>query len=303
MRKGIEKAVKILKNGGIVIFPTDTAFGIGCRIDDEKAIKRLFEIRKRPKTKAVPVLFSSVDMVRKYVEEIPQDVEKLMKKYWPGALTIILQCNRVKVPSLVRGGGQTLGVRIPNHKVVQAIISEVGVPILGPSANFSGEKTPFKFEDLNPELVGLVDYVLNEKVSLEGNVSTVIDCSVRPWEIVRQGAVRILNSEFIIQNATLLIDTADNKKITVGLSIDGQEFINTKEIKSNKTQVVLPMIDEILKKHSLKPENLSGIQVNPGPGSYTGLRVGVAIANVLSFVLKLPVNGKQVGEVILPIYT
>lgn len=193
MNQKIAKAIKVFKNGGIVIFPTDTAFGIGCRIDKESSVRRLFEIRKRPKTKAVPVLFSSIDMVEEYVKEIPQDVGQLMKTYWPGALTLILQCNKVKVSSLVRGGGQTLGVRIPNHKIILEIISRVGVPVLGPSANFSGEKTPFRFEDLNPELVKLADYVLDGEVGLEKNVSTVIDCTVDHWKIVREGVVKISN--------------------------------------------------------------------------------------------------------------
>lgn len=194
MDQQIKEAVKVLKNGGIVIFPTDTAIGIGCKMNDEKAVERLFKIRRRPKTKAVPVLVDSVSMARTYVKEIPHDVEKLMKKYWPGALTLILQCNKVKVPSLVRGGGQTLGVRMPNHEIILKIISEVAVPILGPSANFSGEKTPYSFEDLNPELVKQADYVLNGKVGLERKVSTVIDCTVTPWKVIREGAVKIIDN-------------------------------------------------------------------------------------------------------------
>ena len=88
----------------------------------------------------------------------------------------------------------------------------------------------------------------------------------------------------------------------VGLLINGKDDIKTKEIISNKTQIILPMIDEILKKHKVKLEDISEIKVNTGPGSFTGLRVGLAIANALSFVLKIPVNGKKVGEVILPTY-
>lgn len=101
----------------------------------------------------------------------------------------------------------------------------------------------------------------------------------------------------------LILDTADNKKITVGLIIDGKKDIKTKKITSNKTQIILPMIDGILKKHLLKSTDLSEIQINAGPGSFTGLRIGLAIANALSFVLKIPVNGKKIGEIILPIYT
>lgn len=100
---------------------------------------------------------------------------------------------------------------------------------------------------------------------------------------------------------TLFLDTADNKKTIVGLIIDGKKDIQIENVKCNKTQVVLPMVDKLLKKHSLKPKDISGIQINAGPGSFTGLRVGLAIANALSFELKIPINGKS-GEIILPIY-
>ena len=186
----IQKGIEILKDGGIVIFPTDTAFGIGCRIDKESSVKRLFELRKRPLSQAVPVLFDSIKMVEDYVEEIPEQVQSLMQKYWPGALTIVLSCKTDKVPSLVRGGGQTLGVRIPNHKITLELIKGAGSPILGPSANFHGEKTPYKFEDLEPGLVQKADFAIHG-ITSEGNVSTVIDCSVRPWKIIREGVIKL----------------------------------------------------------------------------------------------------------------
>lgn len=103
--------------------------------------------------------------------------------------------------------------------------------------------------------------------------------------------------------STLILDTSDNEKITVGLIINGQKDVQAKRIVSNKTQIILPMIDKILRKHLLKPEDLSEIQINTGPGSFTGLRVGLAIASALSFVLKIPINGKKAGDIILPVYT
>lgn len=189
--KEVKKAIDILKEGGIVIFPTDTAFGVGCRIDDEKAVKRLFEIRRRPKEKATPVLVDTVKMAQNYLMPILKDViDNLIEPYWPGALTIILPCKTEKIPELVRGSGSTLGIRIPNHPVARSIIRNVEVPILGPSANFHGEKTPFKFKDLNPEFIKLVDYVVPGECSV-CEASTVIDCSVKPWRVIRKGAVKI----------------------------------------------------------------------------------------------------------------
>jgi len=101
---------------------------------------------------------------------------------------------------------------------------------------------------------------------------------------------------------TLIIDTADNKKNTVGLKIDDKECLLTEDIPANREQIILSMIDKILKKHKVEAKDLSAIQINIGPGSYTGLRVGLAIANAFSFVLKIPINGKKIGEIILPIY-
>lgn len=101
---------------------------------------------------------------------------------------------------------------------------------------------------------------------------------------------------------TLILDTADNQKITVGLIVNGKKDIQAKRIESNKTQIILPMIDEILKKHALGPEDLTEVKINVGPGSFTGLRIGIAIANALSHALSIPINGKKVGEIALPIY-
>ena len=194
MDKQIEEAVRILKNGGIVIFPTDTAIGIGCRIDNEEAVRKLFEIRKREKNKPVLALVDSVEMAQDYLLSIPKKVkDELVNIYWPGKLTIVLQARVDKVPSLVTGGTGTLGVRFPNNVTLLQLIKGVGVPIVAPSANFSGEKTPFSFDDLNPELVKQADFILKGKVDLENNVSTIIDCTVEPWKVIREGATKISN--------------------------------------------------------------------------------------------------------------
>ena len=186
----IKQASKILNQGGIIIFPTDTAFGVGCRMDKPEVVERLFKIRQRPENQAVPVLVNSIEMVQGYLKPIPHNVKKLMEKYWPGALTVILPCRIEKVPTLVRGGGQTLGVRMPKHDIPLSIIYSIGVPILGPSANFHGQPTPYRYEDLDPELVKLVDFVVPGDCPIS-MASTVIDCSGKPWKIIRQGKVII----------------------------------------------------------------------------------------------------------------
>ena len=190
MNKNLEKAIEVAKKGGIIIFPTDTVFGIGCRMDDERAVEKLFELRKRQKDKAVLVLASSIRMVEEYVGHFEIDVRELMKKYWPGALTLVLPAKVEKVPELIRGGGKTIGIRIPDHDSVLRVIRAVGVPILGPSATFSGERTPFNASDLDPELVRKVDFVLPGRCKIK-KPSTVLDVTKKPWKILRQGAVKV----------------------------------------------------------------------------------------------------------------
>ncbi len=190
MDKQVQKAIEVLNDGGIIIFPTDTAFGIGCRIDKPAAVDRLFAIRKRPLTQATPVLVSSQDMALAYFDTPSDVVRRLMQTYWPGALTIVAPCKKNLVYSPIRGGGTNIGLRMPNHTTILDILGAVAVPILGPSANFHGNPTPYRQEALDPELVELVDYVVPGDCSV-GLASTVVDCSGEPYKIIRQGTVHL----------------------------------------------------------------------------------------------------------------
>lgn len=191
MNEDIKKAIGVFRNGGIVIFPTDTVWGIGCVINNEESVKKLYEIRKRPLEKAVIALVNSIEMAQDYLLPIEEKVRKnILEKYWPQSLTVILRCNKEKVPSIVRGGGETLAVRMSSHPILSQIITELNTPILAPSANFAGEKTPIKFSDLDKNLKSMVDYII-KGVSMGNKPSTVIDCSEEPWKILRQGDVTI----------------------------------------------------------------------------------------------------------------
>lgn len=184
------KALETVKKGGIIIYPTDTAFGIGCRIDNPNAVNRVFEIRRRPVTQAMPVLVGSVAMALAYYASPPDIVRRLMAQYWPGALTIVSRCRKNLIYSPIRADSGNVGLRMPNHPGILEVIQGVGVPILGPSANFHGEQTPYSLEDLDPSLCKLVDYVMPGDCWVK-QASTVVDCTVPPYKILRQGAVRL----------------------------------------------------------------------------------------------------------------
>ena len=101
---------------------------------------------------------------------------------------------------------------------------------------------------------------------------------------------------------TLFIDTSDNKEIIVGLRIDGKEYMSKQKIGLKKAQIVLPMIEKLFKQNSINLKDINRIRVNTGPGSFTGLRVGISIANSLGFFLRIPINGKKIGQLAQPQY-
>lgn len=190
MKSDLEKAINILNQGGILIYPTDTAFGIGCRIDNHQAVDHLFNLRKRPRSMAMPVLVSSVTMALNYLSAPSSIVRHLMERYWPGALTIVAPARQELIYGLIRGGRETIGLRMPNHLDILAVIEAIGVPILGPSANFHGEPTPYRLQDLNQDLFRIVDFVLPGECSLK-QTSTVIDTTTSPPTIIRRGALQV----------------------------------------------------------------------------------------------------------------
>lgn len=190
----IKKAADTLRQGGIVIYPTDTAFGIGCRIDSRDSVDRLFRIRRRNVDHAMPVLVSSLDMALSYFLHPPAIAVSLAQKYWPGALTIVSKCDTDRIYSPIRGGTEKIGLRMPNHTIPLSFIHLLGVPILGPSANFHGDTTPFVFEDLDKKLMDLVDYVIPGECTIK-QASTVVDCSTDPITIVRTGAIQLADSD------------------------------------------------------------------------------------------------------------
>jgi L-threonylcarbamoyladenylate synthase len=188
----VYKAAATVKNGGVIIFPTDTAFGIGCRLDSKSAVDRLFQVRNRPINQATPVLVSSLEMALAYYLDPCELTVKLMKKYWPGALTIVAKCQPDLIYHPVRGGDNTIGLRMPNHSVILDIINLVQVPILGPSANIHNQATPYKLADLDPNLTKLVDFVVPGKCSV-GQASTVVEVVDNKLKVIRQGTIVLKN--------------------------------------------------------------------------------------------------------------
>ncbi|MEX0787049.1 MAG: L-threonylcarbamoyladenylate synthase [Dehalococcoidia bacterium] len=185
-RVQIERAVAALRRGGLVAYPTDTVYGIAARATDDRAVEKLFEAKNRPRDQALPLLIPSMDDVAMVVHNLPGSARRLMRAFWPGALTIILR----KADSFhSKAVADTVGVRVPDHKVPRELSRLLGEPITGTSANVSGGPEALTADDVRAQLGDKVDVVIDGGTCEGGQASTVVDCTVDPPRIVREGAL------------------------------------------------------------------------------------------------------------------
>ena len=170
--------MEILRSGGVVIFPTDTVWGVGVAADNPVAVKKFYEIKKREINKPTAILVADLAQAEE-LGEFDDEVREVAKKYWPGALTIVVPGKE----------GNTIGLRVPDWPLVQGLCRKVG-GILAGSANFAGERAPMKREEVSRELGNKVDLVIEGECGGQ-LASTVVDTTIEPWRIIRQGTVVI----------------------------------------------------------------------------------------------------------------
>ncbi|MBN1169104.1 threonylcarbamoyl-AMP synthase [Candidatus Woesebacteria bacterium] len=188
--KAIEKAVNAIKRGGLVIYPTDTAYGIAVNAYDQKAIKKLYRLKNRRTDKPTHVVVRDWDMIRKLT--IPNKTSKtLFEKLLPGPLTMILKKRPCSpIPGILTGGLSTLGVKIPDNLTTQSLSGCLHLPYTTPSANRTGEQTPYSISDVKNVLdVSKVDLILDAGTLPENKPSTIIDLSEYNIKILREGNV------------------------------------------------------------------------------------------------------------------
>jgi len=179
-REYISQAANLIARGGLVIIPTETVYGIAANALDQKALDKLYEIKKRPLDKPFSLLISQKDQVEEFARNIPVVAYKLMRKFWPGPLTIIFR-------SIKQG---KVGLRMPDNQVALEIIQRSGVPVACPSANLSGDLAPTDFMQALKDMDGLVDLAIDAGQTKLGRESTIVDLTVEPWQIVRSGAIK-----------------------------------------------------------------------------------------------------------------
>lgn len=187
----LNKIKEILDNDGVIIFPTDTVYGIACNCFSEKAIKKVFDIKKRPENKPINVLSNNLDKIKLVSRNISEKEKFLIDKYMPGALTIILDKNE-KVSDILTAGLDTIGVRIPKNNISLRILENVSYPLATTSANISGDSAGIKITDFLKEFDGVVDAIIDGGETDLKVASTIVRVeSGNKLKIIREGTLKI----------------------------------------------------------------------------------------------------------------
>lgn len=187
-RRVIQKAVEVLKGGGLLVYPTDTAYGLGCNALDEIAINKLYEVKGRNYSKPTHVVVRNWKMINE-ITYPNEDAKILYKKFLPGPLTLILP-KKESVPDLLTSNLPTLGIRIPNNLITQSLSNSLPFPYTTPSANRTGGKTPYSIYEVKRELdVKKVDLILDAGKLPKKAPSTLVDLASSVPEILREGPI------------------------------------------------------------------------------------------------------------------
>lgn len=186
--RAVARAASILRKGGLVAFPTDTLYALGADASNPLAIERLFAAKGRSRKAPIPLLVADLMMAIQLVGELPDAAVRLANRYWPGPLTLVLWAPR-GISTLLTAGTGRIGLRVPDAAVALALIRRFGSPVTGTSANRSGGKDPLDADEVLRQLGDRVDLVLDEGPVAGGSSSTVVDVTISPPVIVRQGPI------------------------------------------------------------------------------------------------------------------
>lgn len=184
----IEKAADVIRNGGLVAFPTETVYGLGANALDSDAVGKVYSAKGRPSDNPMIVHISSKNDVLELTDRITEDMKKLMDAFWPGPLTMVVPAKPV-IPKVTTGGLETVGIRMPSNPVAAELIKKAGVPIAAPSANLSGKPSPTKFSHVVDDLDGRIDGIIAGEECQAGIESTVVDMTEEIPVILRPGVI------------------------------------------------------------------------------------------------------------------
>jgi len=184
----VRKAVGVLQQGGVIAFPTSTLYGLGADAGNPQAVRRIYAVKSRNPRQPILILIGDKTWLPRLVNAVPPPAEKLMGAFWPGGLTLVFPAGKQILPELTGDTGK-IGIRVPKHPVAAAIVSGMGGPLTGTSANLSGQPGCADIADLDDRVAGRLDAVLDAGPLQGGPGSTVIDVTVDPPRILREGTI------------------------------------------------------------------------------------------------------------------
>jgi L-threonylcarbamoyladenylate synthase len=210
----VRVAAKIIREGGLVAFPTETVYGLGADALNPKAVLALFEAKKRPLDNPPIVHVENTSDVYKLANQVPPKAEKLMRKFWPGPLTLVFKRSGT-VPEVTVAGLDTIAVRMPRHKVALALIKESACPIAAPSANLAGKPSPTSAKHVFDDLNGRINAILDGGRTRVGVESTVLDLTVDPPQVLRPGGTPLEALKSVLGNVRLHPFVAAEKELAI----------------------------------------------------------------------------------------
>ena len=186
----LEEAVRSLSSGGVVVFPTDTLYGLGADVFSLAALQRIFSIKGRRADLALPVLVAGLDQVEAVAQPMSAQAQRLAERFWPGPLTLVMR-RSPDLPGLVTGGADTVAVRMPGHPVPLELARRLGRPITGTSANRSGQPDLLDLSALENQLGNLVDHIIQTGPVPSGTASTIVNVTGDTPQLLRGGAISL----------------------------------------------------------------------------------------------------------------
>ena len=216
-KEGISEAAEILKQGGLVAFPTETVYGLGGNGLDKEAAKKIYAAKGRPSDNPLILHVSSIEEVYPLVKALPEKAKKLMEAFWPGPLTLVLPKSDI-VPKESTGGLETVALRSPENALTLDLIRACGFPIAGPSANLSGRPSPTEAAHVFEDLGGRIEGILEDGAVGIGVESTIVDLSEDCPTLLRPGAITIEDLEEVLGEKVAIDPTLLGKSMAEGFT-------------------------------------------------------------------------------------
>ena len=272
----IEEAGKVIRNGGTVAFPTETVYGLGANALDDEAVRKIFIAKGRPQDNPL-IIHVSTKEISELVKDVPEVAQKIIDKFWPGPLTVILEKKDI-IQNVTSANLNTIGIRMPNSEIALKLIELAERPIAAPSANISGRPSPTEVERCVEDLNGRVDYIIGGESSDIGVESTIVDCTVNPPLVLRPGGITLemlkeINPEIELDKALKSKPNDDFKPKAPGMKYKHYAPNAHLKIIKGKNEKTIEIINEIVENYIEKGNDVAILTTNENLNKFNNGKV------------------------------